>query len=407
MLGVLVLVYAFNHLDRQVFGLLMEPIKTDLRLSDSAMGFLGGLSFALFHAVAGLPIARWADRGSRKMIISVGIVLWSVATAASGLARNFVHLVLARMATGVGEASNVPAAHSMISDYFPPQRRATALAIFFVGAHAGVALGFLLGGWIAEGLGWRATFFILGAPGVLLALLVWLTVREPERGAAEFAAVDTHTIPWRSVLEFLRTSRAFALLLLAQAIHAFSGVGLLVWTAPLLMRLHGMGIAEAGLWIGPIAGISGALGVLVGGRLSDYLGARDPRWYLRLPALVALLGLPFTVVFIMSESVGLALLCLVPHAFLGAATSGPVAAVVQSIVQVRMRAFAAAVNLFATNLIGMGLGPQMVGVVSDAFSASAGDQALRYGMLVVGVANLLASLFYLLAGRAMWASQRK
>ncbi len=407
MLGVLVLVYAFNHLDRQVFGLLMEPIKTDLRLSDSAMGFLGGLSFALFHAVAGLPIARWADRGSRKMIISVGIVLWSVATAASGLARNFVHLVLARMATGVGEASNVPAAHSMISDYFPPQRRATALAIFFVGAHAGVALGFLLGGWIAEGLGWRATFFILGAPGVLLALLVWLTVREPERGAAEFGAVDTHTIPWRSVLEFLRTSRAFALLLLAQAIHAFSGVGLLVWTAPLLMRLHGMGIAEAGLWIGPIAGISGALGVLAGGRLSDYLGARDARWYLRLPALVALLGLPFTVVFIMSESVGLALLCLVPHAFLGAATSGPVAAVVQSIVQVRMRAFAAAVNLFATNLIGMGLGPQMVGVVSDAFSASAGDQALRYGMLVVGVANLLASLFYLLAGRAMWASQRK
>ena len=400
-LGVLVVVYAFNHLDRQVFSVLMEPIKTDLGLSDSAMGFLGGMSFALFNAVAGLPIARWADRSSRKTIISLGIVLWSAATAASGLARSFVHLAIARVATGVGEASNAPASHSMISDYFPPQRRATALAIFVVGAHAGVGLGFLLGGSIAESLGWRAAFFILGAPGVGLALLVWLTVREPERGASESEAVDTRTLPWRDVLNFLRTSRGFSWLLLAQALHAFSGMGLIVWTAPLLMRIHGMGIAEAGLWIGPIAGISGALGVVAGGRLSDYLGTRDPRWYLRLPALVALLGLPFTVVFIMSESVELALLCLAPHSFFVAVSSGPVAAVVQSIVQVRMRALAAAINLFATNLIGVGLGPQVVGLVSDALSARAGDQALRYGMLTVGVANLMAGAFYLLADRAL------
>jgi MFS family permease len=167
------------------------------------------------------------------------------------------------------------------------------------------------------------------------------------------------------------------------------------------MRVHGMGIAEAGLWIGPIAGISGALGVVAGGRLSDYLGKRDPRWYLRLPALVALLGLPFTVTFIMSESVELTLLCLAPHSFFGAVSSGPVAAVVQSIVQVRMRALAAAINLFATNLIGMGLGPQVVGLVSDALSARAGNDALRYGMLTVGVANLMAGAFYLLANRAL------
>ena len=400
-LGVLVVVYAFNHLDRQVFGVLMEPIKRDLGLSDSAMGFLGGMSFALFNAVAGLPIARWADRRSRKMIISLGIVVWSAATAASGLARNFVHLAIARVTTGVGEASTVPAAHSIISDYFPPERRATALAIFVLGAHAGVALGFVLGGLIAESLGWRAAFFILGAPGVLLALLVWLTVREPERGASEPESVDTRTLSWAEVLQFLRTSRGFSWLLLAQAFHAFSGVGLVVWTAPLLMRVHGMGIAEAGLWIGPIAGISGVLGVVAGGRLSDYLGKRDPRWYLRLPALVALLGLPFTVTFIMSESLELTLLCLAPHSFFGAVSSGPVAAVVQSIVQVRMRALAAAINLFATNLIGMGLGPQVVGLVSDALSARTGDWALRYGMLTVGLANLLAGAFYLLAEREL------
>ena len=404
-LGVLALVYAFNHLDRQVFGVLIEPIKRDLGLSDTAMGFLGGLSFALFHAVAGLPIARFADRGSRKQIISIGIVVWSAATAASGLARNFVHLALARIVTGVGEASNAPAAHSMISDYFPPERRATAFAILFLGSSVGIALGFLLGGSIAESLGWRAAFFILGAPGVFLALLVWLTVPEPERGAAEVGAVDARAVAWRSVLEFVRTSRAFTLVLLAQAIHAFSGVGLIAWTAPFLMRLHGMGIAEAGLWIGPITGVSGALGVLAGGRLSDYLGTRDARWYLRLPALVALLGLPFTVMFVMSESAGLALLCLVPHLFLAAIPSGPVAAVIQAIVPLRMRAFAAALNLFMTNLIGTGLGPQMVGVTSDALSGLAGNQALRYAMLLVGVANLVAGLFFLLASRALPASR--
>jgi MFS family permease len=405
-LAVLALVYTFNHLDRQVFGVLIEPIKQDLALSDTAMGFLGGLSFALFHAVAGLPIARLADRGSRRLIISAGIVLWSAATAACGLARNFAQLALARVAIGIGEASNAPASHSMISDYFPPQRRATALAVFFVGASVGVALGFLLGGAIAERLGWRAAFFILGAPGIPLALLVWLTVREPERGATEVGAVDARVVPWRGVLAFLRTNRAFTLVLLAQAIHAFSGTGLLVWAVPFLMRVHGMGIAEAGMWSGPITGVSGALGVLIGGRLSDHLGARDARWYLRLPALVALLGLPFTVVFILSESVELALLCLAPHMLLSAVPSGPVGAVVQAIVPLRMRALAAAMNLLAVNLIGTGLGPQMVGLFSDALSGVPGDQALRYAMLLVGVSNLLAGLLYLLAGRALSASQR-
>jgi MFS family permease len=214
-------------------------------------------------------------------------------------------------------------------------------------------------------------------------------------------------VPWSGVLEFLRTSRGFTLVLLAQAIHAFSGTGLLGWTAALMMRSHGMGIAETGQWIGPLTGISGALGVIAGGRLSDHLGARDARWYLRLPALAALLGLPFTVMFIMSESVGLALLCIAPHMFLSALPSGPVAAVVQAIVPLRMRALAAALNLLAVNLIGTGLGPQMVGVLSDAFSGIAGDQALRYAMLLVGVSNLVAGLLYLLASRALSPSQPK
>ena len=403
-LGVLFLAFALNHLDRQVFGVLMEPIKNDLGLSDSAMGFLGGMSFALFHAIAGLPIARWADRSSRVNIIAIGIVVWSVATTASGFARNFAHMTVARVAVGIGEASNGPASHSLISDYFPPHRRATALAIFFMGAHVGVLLGFGGGGWIASQFGWRAAFFILGAPGVLVALLVWRTVPEPERGAAEPGAVDTRTLPWASVFHFLRTNPTFSFLLLGQAVHAFSAMGLLMWMAPLLMRLHDMDTAQAGLWIGPIAGISGALGVIAGGLLSDRLGKRDARWYLRLPALAALIGLPFTIAFITSDSTWIVLLCLVPHAFLNGSYSGPVAAVVQSIVQVRMRATAAALNVIATSLIGIGLGPQVVGALSDAFSASMGQEALRYAMLAVAVSNLLAFVFYLLGSRGLKAS---
>ncbi len=340
-----------------------------------------------------------ADRGSRKAIISAGIVIWGFATAASGFARNFVQLAVARVVTGIGEASNAPASQSMISDLFPPSRRATALSVFYIGAHIGVLLGFALGGWIAERLGWRAAFIILGSPGLLLALLVWWTVPEPERGAAEAGPVDTNTLPWRRVVSFLLSSPGLALVLLGQGIHAFSGLGIMMWSAPLLMRLHGLGMAETGLWLGPITGISGALGVLFGGRLADYLGQRDARWYVRVPALSALLGLPFTIGFIMSDDIRVALLCLVPHSFLGAMTSGPIAAVIQSLVHVRMRAFAVALSLLAANLIGLGLGPQLVGVLSDLLRGSLGDESLRYGMLVVGVANLLAGASYLATGR--------
>ena len=390
--------YALNHLDRQVFAVLVEPIKSDLELSDTAMGFLGGLSFALFYAIAGLPIARLADRSSRKGVISVGITIWCLATAASGLARNFVHLALARVATGIGEASNAPAAQSMIADYFPPQRRATAMAVFYVGAHVGVLVGFTLGGWIAQQLGWRAAFILLGLPGLLLALLVWKTVAEPERGAAESQPVDTGTLPWRQVGSFLLRSPAFTLVVLGQSIHAFSLLGIMMWSAPLLMRLHGMGVAEAGLWLGPITGVSGALGVLAGGRLADRLGKRDARWYVRLPALSTLIGLPFTLGFIMSGHPALALLCLVPHQIMGSMTSGPIAAVIQSLVHVRMRALAVAISLLAANLIGLGLGPQLVGVISDLSRDSFGDESLRMGMLVAGVANVVGGAAYLAAG---------
>lgn len=398
-LAVLCATYALNHMDRQIFNLLVEPIKAELGLSDTAMGFLGGMSFALFFALAGLPIARLADRGSRKTIISVGISIWCLATAASGLARNFAQLAVARVVTGIGEASNAPASQSMISDYFPAERRATALAIFYVGANLGVLLGFSFGGWIAEELGWRAAFVLIGLPGLLMALLVWRTVPEPERGASEVGTVDTSTQSLRQVLSFLRGSPAFTLILLGQAIHAFSVLGILMWQAPLLMRLHGAGIADTGWRLGLIMGIAGVIGVFAGGRLADLLGKRDPRWYVWVPALSTVIGLPFTVGFIMSDSLTVALLCMVPHQIMGSMTSGPIAAVMQAIVPVRMRALAVALSLLAANLIGLGLGPQLVGVVSDLLRADLGEQSLRYGMLMAGAANMIGGIAYLASAR--------
>jgi len=403
-LGVLFVVYAVNHLDRQVISILMEPIKLDLGLSDTAMGFLSGLSFALFYAVAGVPIARWADRGSRVQIIALGAALWSLAAAATGLARNFAQLALARVATGVGEASNSPAAQSLIADYFPPGRRATALGVFLVGLHVGVMLGFALGGWLAGRFGWRMTFVIVGLPGVAIAWLVWPTVPEPARGASEHQRPDTTLLPWGQAVRVLFSRRWYVFLLLGQGVHALAGSGLLVWIAPFLMRVHGMGIAETGAWIGPIAGLSGAAGVLIGGKLADRFGERDLSWYPRLPAYAAIVGLPFTLLLVLTQNAWLALLCFVPHTLLGASYSAPIAAVIQSSVPLKMRALAASLNFFVSSLIGVGLGPQAIGAISDALTPTQGVDGLRYAMLVVGASNVLAAIFYLRSAGELGAS---
>jgi predicted MFS family arabinose efflux permease len=402
-LGLLFVVYVFNFVDRQILSILLEPIKRDLQVSDTAMGFLTGWTFAVFYTFAGIPIARFADRGARRSVIAAGAALWSAMTAVSGLAQSFAQLALARVGVGVGEAACSPPAHSLLSDYFPPERRATALAIYASGIHFGTAFGYLAGGWINEAFGWRTAFFVVGLPGILAAVLVRLTVREPVRGRSE-GLESGEVPPTGEVFRFLWSLASFRHLSFASALTAFAGYGVAIWTPAFLARVHGMGTGEIGLWLGLIAGIAGASGAYLGGLLVDRLRARDPRHGLWIPALAAIAGLPFVFLLLFWPDPYQALLLSIPSTLLGAMWLGPVFALTQSLVRVRMRAVASAILLFVINLIGLGLGPQTVGMLNDLLHPRFGAGAVRYSLgAVVLVTSLWASVHFALGARTLRA----
>ncbi|MDH3685987.1 MAG: MFS transporter [Myxococcales bacterium] len=402
-LGVLFVVYIFNFIDRQILSILLEPIKEELQVSDTAMGFLTGFAFAAFYTVAGLPIARLADKGTRRTIIAVGLAVWSAMTAAQGLTRVFWQLAIARVGVGVGEAACSPPAHSLIADYFPPERRATALAIYASGIHFGVLFGLLAGGWINEFFGWRVAFFVVGLPGILLAVLVRLTVREPERGQSEPGSqVKQEPPPIGEVFEFLRRLPAFRHLAVASAFMAFAGYGLSTWTPAFLVRVHGMGTGEIGTWYGTITGVFGASGAFLGGWLTDRLGRTDARWYLWVPAIGAVIGIPFVFGLLFWPDPHQALLLSIPSTVAGAMWLGPIFSMTQTLAHVRMRAVASAILLFVINIIGLGLGPQVVGILNDVLEPRFGVDAVRWSLAsVVVVMSLWAGFHYLWAARTL------
>ncbi|NQZ95808.1 MAG: MFS transporter [Myxococcales bacterium] len=400
-LGVLFAVYAVNLMDRQLLAILLEPIKHDLAISDTALGFLTGFAFAIFFSTAGIPIARWADRGTRRDVIAIGLVLWSLATAACGLARSFAHLAIARIGVSVGEAAGSPPAHSLISDYFPPERRATAIAVFTMGANVGIMCGLILGGFLADRFGWRQTFFIVGLPGVALAVLVRLTLREPPRGASEGRTDSAPPPPLAEVLSYFAGLRTYRHVCIATALYNFASYGFLAWIPTFLIRVHEMSATEVGASLGPIAGIVGAAGTLTGGALGDRLGNRDPRWRLWLPAIGGLATAPFIVAFLLIPDTSNAMLCYIPVAFFGGLWTGPTYAIAQGLSKLRMRAMAAAILIFVLNLFGMGLGPQIVGVLNDLLHARFADEAIRYSLLLIGMAKVWGSVHSILAARSV------
>lgn len=400
-LAVLTVVYAFNFIDRQLLVILQEPVKADLGLSDTQLGLLTGFAFAVFYVICGIPIARWADRSVRRSIIALSLAVWSFMTAISGLTQNFVQLLLARMGVGVGEAGGSPPAHSMISDIFNPEFRATALSIYSVGIYIGILFGFMLGGWIAEYFGWRLAFVVVGLPGIALALLVRFTVREPIRGWSEGNSRDVAPAPpLANVLRLLWSKRSFRFLATAASLNAFLIYGIGNWLPSYFLRTYDIGIGELGTWLALSSGFAGGLGSFFGGWAADRFGVKDRRWYLWMPAVLVLILVPVLYVMIAHDSLYLCLVLTAPFYFLTAAYLGPALAISHSLVQQRMRALTSAILFFVINLIGMGLGPLSIGILSDALAGGGSEAPLGTAMLTIGLSVALAtSLTFALAAR--------
>ncbi len=398
-LAMLFVVYVFNFVDRQILAIVLDDVKAELGASDTAMGFLSGFAFVMFYTVAGLPIARFADRGSRRSVIALGLAVWSAMTAACGLAQSFGQLLLARVGVGVGEAAGTPPSHSLISDYFPPERRATALSIYAMGIYVGVMLGYLGGGLLREAFDWRTAFLAAGLPGVPLALLVRATVREPRRGLSDAGYVDAAVPGVLEVARFLLSRRSFRWLTAAACCQALSGYSILAWGPAFLGRVHQMGAAEIGWSVGLITGVGGGAGAWLGGALTDHLQLRDRRWLVWLPALVSAAALPFAVPFYLADEPTTAIAAFVPFYVLSAMYVGPLWAVAQGLVRPRMRSQTSAVLLVVLNLVGLGAGPLVVGLWNDALRPTLGEEAIRYSLLGMAAVGALATVFFVLAGR--------
>ena len=401
-LGLLTVVYTFNFVDRQLLSILQESIKADLLLSDQQLGLLTGFAFALFYTLAGIPIARYADRNNRRNVVAIAIALWSFMTAISGLVQNYLQLLLARIGVGVGEAGGSPPAHSMISDIFPPERRASALAFYSMGINFGILFGFLAGGWLNEFFDWRVAFFVVGAPGIVVALFVRYTLREPIRGLMEDRQDVATDTPFPEVLKLLWSRLSFRHLAIGGALNAFAGYSSSNWTASFMIRSHDMSTGELGTWLALIMGVGGAIGVFWGSYIAERLAKFDVRWYMWMPTITGMICVPFMIATYVVEGAYTALIVSIVPGILFNVYLGNSLAMTHALVGLRMRAVASAILFFLINLIGMGLGPWGVGLLSDMLSAELGNESLRYAMLYLLPAAMgWSAVHFLMASRTL------
>ncbi len=415
LLALLLLNLAFNFADRSVLGLLLQDIKIDLSLSDTQLGFLSGLAFALFYSVMGIPIARWADRGNRVVIISVTAALGSVMVASCGLAGSFVQLLMIRVGVAIGEAGCIPASNSLVADNFTRTERPRAVALYLLGSSLSVVIGFFLGGWLSELYGWRLTFVLLGLPGVVVATLIALTLREPRLSRPSQKAIgklvcgspppldskESSSLQpsLKAVVMTLSTNRTFRHLLICFSVLYFFNYGVWKWQPAFFIRSYGLGTKELGIWFAVIYGLGGLLGTYVGGELAARYAANDERLQLRvMAAVIAVFGLISAGVYV-SHGQYLAF-GLIAMGIVGLSTvTGPLFATVQTLVAPRMRAMSIAIIYLFANLIGMGLGPLTVGMLSDALRLWAGEESLRYALLALCPG-------YLWAGWHLWQGSK-
>jgi len=399
-LFMLVLVFTSSHVDRQIMGILGEPIKLALGLSDTQLGLLTGISFALFYAGLGVPMAMWADRNNRRNLISFSVFVWSLMTAMCALAQNFFQLLLARIGVGVGEAGSSPPSHSIIADLYPPERRATAMAIFGTGINWGILIGFLVGGWINQWYGWKAAFLVVGLPGLLLAAVVRFTVKEPPRGHSERLKSDVPPPPLGEVMRFLLGDPVLRNIVIAGTLIAFTGYASVIWVPTYLNRIHELGTGAIGSALALLIGVGGAIGIYAGGRLADYMAAKfGAQWLPWIVAIANLISIPFLWFAFFADSASGALWAYALPAALGTLYVGPGFALVQNRTPVEMRSVAAAINLFILNIIGLGAGPFFVGAMSDYFEPSYGTDGLRYALACTLIVVIWGVIHYLMAGR--------
>jgi MFS family permease len=399
--------YIVNVMDRsQILAASLQAIKKEFGATDFQLGMLSGIPFALFYSILGIPIAALADRWNRVSVLALSVGLWSGMTALCGMAVNFPMLFAARVGTAIGEAGGSPPSHSLISDYFPKSWRGTAFSVYALAVPIGTALGAFMGGWGNQNLGWRNTFIVVGLPGLLLALAVRLSVREPPRGMADGLSAQRAAAmraPGLSeVLSYLWARRSFRHLSLAAALHSVVWYSSGAFNNAFLQRSHGLSSYEAGVWISTLS-LPAGVGTFLGGFACDHLSTRfnDRRWYLWVPGIATILCVPFQFLAYLSPALNTTLVSFVGLMFMAAVFFGPSFAMTQSLATVRMRSVATSLLLFIQTLIGNGLGPSTTGFISDWLRPSMQGDSLRYALVIIGVVNIWAAFHYAWAARTL------
>ena len=397
-LAILFVLALSNYLDRTILSIMQVALKKDLGLTDTQLGTLTGLSFAIFYTTLALPIARIADRVARKYVLAGALTVWTLMTAASSLAGGYLSLLACRIGVAAGEAGCVPATHSLISDYFPRHRRATAMAIWGLALPLGGMLGFAVGGQLTAAVGWRRAFLLVGLAGLLIVPVLLIFLREPIRGRFDGGRPDADG-PRRTTAASLRllwNLRSYRYLVIGEALQAWAQNGMMSWNAPFYSRLHHMPLAELATWLALITGLGGAVGTFLGGALAERMAKRDVRWYMRVPAIAAFLTVPFALGQYFVGDVYLSLILAIVPAIMVNVYMAPGNAVSQSLVPADMRAFTSAVFVLVVSIGGLGLGPTVVGALSDLFADrfGMGETSLRYALPTVVLPALAAAALF-------------
>lgn len=402
-LSVLCVIYILNYADRGIFSLLLDSIKKDFRVTDTVMGLIGGLGFALFYSILGLPVARWADRYSRRFILAAGLTLWSVMTCLSGVAFGPWQLAITRLGVGAGEACGIAPSHSMLSDMFPKETLPRVLSILTAGSSVGIFVGSVLAGFIAQHYGWRWAFIAAGLPGIFVAILFRFTVKEPARGAMEGPLANTNLFSVMETLRFLFTQLSFIYITIGGMFMGITLYAFQFWSPPFLARVHHLDIATIGVLNGAISAIFGVSGVLIGGFFAERLGMRDIRWRLTVPAIASIASCPVSLLFLFLPSLRGSLVSWALSTMCIFAYAGPIYAVYQTVSMVRMRALASAIFLFLGILLGSGAGNPLIGFISTHLSHRYGPLSIRYAMIFPSVLGLFAGILFWIGSRYLAA----